>query len=451
MTDGEAEIDMTSLDPRRYGPWITTEYACRKNEEAYDHVFILHHPDEERPAARPLRTAPCYDRMAARGAQFGQVAGWERPTYFAEPGFDDHAARSFRRGGWWARAEAEAQAIRDRVGLIDVTPFAKHEVSGKGAAAFLEWYATNALPKVGRVSLTYTLSPVGTVASEYTVARLAEDRFYLVSAGAWHAYDHDLLMRAIEDARGEFGDIRLSEVTSQMGVFAVTGPGAREVLRGLVADADPQGALSNRRFPWLSVRDLELGMVPVRAMRVSYTGSLGWELHHPMEMQNHLFDRLMAAGEPHGLRLCGSRAMNWLRQEKSYRAWGAELGRDATPLEAGLDRFVDCTRPFRGKAAMRETGIRSRCVTLLIDGPDDADPWGREALYDGDGGARVGRLTSGGWSVSLGRQIGMGYVTPDRARPGTRLRVKMLDRLWDAEVVEDTPWDPGNAALRADG
>ncbi len=238
-------------------------------------------------------------------------------------------------------------------------------------------------------------------------------------------------------------------MTSQYGVFAVTGPKARDVLGALVVDAEPATKLSNKRFPWLSVRGLELGMVPVRALRVSYTGSLGWELHHPMEMQNHLFDRLMQAGEAHGVKLCGTRAMNWLRQEKSYRAFGAELGRDATPLEAGLDRFVDCTRPFHGKAAMQETGVRAKCVTLLIDGPDAADPWGREALYDGD--VRVGRLTSGGWSVSLGRQIGMGYVSPDRARPGTRLSVKMLDRLWPVEVVDDSPWDPANEALRVDG
>ncbi len=394
MTHGEAEIDMTSLDPRRYGPWMTTEYACRKNEEAYEHVYILHHPDEERPAARPLRTAPCYDRLKARGAQFGQVNGWERPNYFAGPGFDDAASRSFRRGGWWQYAEAEARAVRETAGLIDASAFAKHRVSGPGAGAFLEWYTTNALPKVGRVSLTYALSPLGTVASEYTIARLTEDTFYLVSAGAWAAYDGDLLARAIEEADGRFGAITLSEVTTQWGVFALAGPRAREILRGLVGDPEPATALSNKRFPWLSARKLELGMCPTLALRVAYTGELGWELHHPIEMQNHLFDRLMEEGEPLGLRLVGMRAQNWLRQEKSYRAFGAELGRDATPIEAGLDRFVNSAQAFRGKAAMEETGVRSRCVTLFVEGPDDADPWGREALYDGE--RRVGRLTSGG-------------------------------------------------------
>ena len=190
-------------------------------------------------------------------------------------------------------------------------------------------------------------------------------------------------------------------------------------------------------------------MCPVEALRVAYTGELGWELHHPVEMQNYLFDRLMQAGEPMGLRLVGARAQNWLRQEKSYRAFGTELGRDATPLEAGLDRFVDLGKEFHGKAAMLETGIRSKCVTLLVDGPDDADPWGREALYSG--GVKVGRLTSGGYSVAFGKSIGMGYVEPELADVGTRLEVRMQDRLWPAEIVPDSPYDPENARIRVDG
>jgi Glycine cleavage system T protein (aminomethyltransferase) len=190
-------------------------------------------------------------------------------------------------------------------------------------------------------------------------------------------------------------------------------------------------------------------MCPVMAIRVAYTGELGWELHHPIEMQNYLWDRLMEAGAPFGMKLVGARAQNWLRQEKSYRAFGHELGRDATPLEAGLDRFVDCTRPYVGKPAMLAKGVRSKCVTLLIDGPEDADPWGREALYDGE--TRVGRLTSGGYSVAFGKSIGMGYVSPGLAAPGTKLMVKMQDRLWPAEVTEDSPFDPKNARIRADG
>ncbi|WP_339822576.1 FAD-dependent oxidoreductase [Sulfitobacter dubius] len=448
MVEGEAEIDMASLDPKRYGDWMTTEYAARKNEEAYDHVYILHHPDEERPACRPLRTSPAYDRQAARGAQFGQLNGWERPNYFAPEGFSDHDSRSFRRGGWWQHAVEEARAIREGVGLIDATAFTKHLVRGPGATAFLDWFTCNKLPSVGRINLTYALTGAGTTRTEYTIVRLAQDEYYLVSAGAWSAYDSDYLRKAIADKMPEVGYVECHDVTTQWGVFAIAGPKSRDVLRDLVRDAEPDTVLSNKRFPWLTMRNIELGMVPVRAIRVAYTGELGWELHHPIEMQNHLFDQLEKAGAPHGMKLVGARAQNWLRQEKSYRAFGNELGRDATPLEADLPRFVDLSKEFHGKQAMVDHGIHVKCVTILIDGPEDADPWGREVLYNGE--RCTGRLTSGGYSVAFGKSIGMGYVQVEDAVVGTKLKVKMLDQLWEAEVVEDSPYDPKNQRIRAD-
>ncbi len=452
MVEGEAEIDMASLDPKRYGSWMTTEYAEKKNEECYSHVYILHHPDEEREAARPLRTAPAYDMQKAEGAQFGQVNGWERPNYYGPkdaPESFDHDARSFRRGGWWQYAVDEARAIREGVGLIDATAFTKHVVRGPGATAFLDWFTCNKLPKVGRINLTYALTGHGTTRTEYTIVRLSEDEYYLVSAGAWTAYDADFLLKAAEYKRDEFGWIDIHDVTTQWGVFAIAGPKSRDVLNEIVRDETPETVLSNKRFPWLSMRDIELGMCPVRAIRVAYTGELGWELHHPIEMQRYLWNRLTEAGAKHGMKLVGARAQNWLRQEKSYRAFGTELGRDATPLEAGLDRFVDLDKDFHGKAKMVETGVRFMCVTVLVDGPDDADPWGREALYAGD--TRVGRLTSGGYSVAFGKSIGMGYVTPDHAAPGTTLQVKIQNRLWNAVVTEDSPYDPKNEVIRKDG
>ncbi|WP_158972126.1 GcvT family protein [Chachezhania sediminis] len=453
MVEGEAEIDMASLDPKRYGSWMTTEYAARKNEECYSHVFILHHPDEEREACRPLRTAPAYERQKALGAQFGQVNGFERPNYYGPldaPDSFDHDARSFRRGGWWKYAVEEARAIREGVGLVDASAFAKHEVKGPGATAFLDWFTCNKLPKIGRINLTYALTEAGTTRTEYTIVRRGENDYYLVSAGAWAAYDADYLQKSAEDfmaAGGEF--VVLHDVTTQWGVFAVAGPRSRDLLKKLVRDADPEAVLSNKRFPWLTMRNIELEMCPVMAIRVAYTGELGWELHHPIEMQTYLWDRLMAAGVEFGLKPVGARAQNWLRQEKSYRAFGNELGRDATPLEADLPRFVDLSKDFRGKAAMEAKGIRSKCVTVLIDGPADADPWGREALYLD--GVKVGRLTSGGYSVHFGKSVGMGYVSPELAVPGTKLEVKMLNQLWPVEVVEDSPYDPSNAAIRIDG
>ncbi len=454
MVEGEAEIDMASLDPKRYGPWMTTEYAARKNEEAYAHVYILHHPDEEREACRPLRTVPAYDRQKALGAQFGQVNGWERPNYYGPrdaPEDFDRKARSFRRGAWWPHAVEEARAIRGGVGLIDASAFAKHAVRGPGAAAFLDRFTCNKLPVVGRINLTYALTQAGTTRTEYTIVRLAENEFVLISAGAWAAYDADYLRKAAEDFMASGGGwVDIHDISSQWGTFAIAGPRTREVLGPLVRDAEPETVLSNKRFPWLAMRRIELGMCPVYAVRVAYTGELGWELYHPIEMQTYLWDRLMEAGEGPGLKPVGARAQNWLRQEKSYRAFGNELGRDATPLEAGLDRFVDLSKEFVGKQEMLAKGIRAKCCTMLIDGPEDADPWGREALYAEDG-SRVGRLTSGGYSVVFGKSIGMGYVRPDLASEGTRLKVKMFDRLWDATVTHDSPYDPKNEVIRKDG
>ncbi|MEM0943936.1 MAG: aminomethyltransferase family protein, partial [Pseudomonadota bacterium] len=375
--------------------------------------------------------------------------GWERPNYFAPEGFDDHGSRSFRRGGWWQYALEEAKAVREGVGLFDATAFTKHRVRGPGATQFLDWLTCNKLPRVGRINLTYGLTEAGTVRTEFTIVRLAEDDYYCVTAGAAQLYDSDYLVKQAEAKRAEFGWIEVWDVSTQWGVLAIAGPKSREVLRPLVVDGDPGTALSNKRFPWLSMRNIDLKMCPTMAIRVAYTGELGWELHHPMEMQNYLFDQIMAAGEPHGLTLCGARAQNWLRQEKSYRAFGSDLGRDATPLESGLDRFVDMEKSFKGKEAMVETGLRARCVTVLIDGPADADPWGREALLAD--GRKVGRLTSGGYSVAFGKQIGIGYVEPGFETVGQKLEVRMFRELYGAEVVEDSPYDPKNATIRVDG
>ncbi|MGB1214030.1 MAG: FAD-dependent oxidoreductase, partial [Pikeienuella sp.] len=198
MTQGEAEIDMWSLDPRRYGSWVNREYTQKKNEECYEHVYILHHPDEERPAARALRTPPVYDRFKAAGAQFGQVNGWERPNYFGPLDADenfDHDARSFRRGGWWKYAEAEAKAVREGAGLFDATAFTKHRIAGPGATAFLDWLTCNKLPKIGRINLTYGLTDAGTIRTEFTIVREADDEYYVVTAGAAQAYDSDYMKK----------------------------------------------------------------------------------------------------------------------------------------------------------------------------------------------------------------------------------------------------------------
>ena len=446
MINGEAEIDMTSLDPKRYGSWITTEYTARKNEECYEHVYVLHHPDEERPACRPLRTFPCYERLKNYGAQFGQVNGWERPNYFAEKDFNDLNSRSFRRGKWWEYTQNEAKAIREKVGLIDISAFTKHLVKGPGAALFLDWFTCNNLPKINRISLTYSLTSTGTVRSEYTIVRKSQNEFYLISAGALTDYDKDYLIKNAADKEKEFGYIEIQDVTSQFGAFAIAGPKSKDFLISMINDKEPSELFSNKNFPWLSCKNVELDMIPILAIRVAYTGELGWELHYPVELQNKLFDILLDAGKNFDLKLVGSRAQNWLRQEKSYRAFGNELGRDAGLVEAGLDKFVNLNKEFLGKSGLQYHSITSKCVTLLIDGPKDCDPWGREAIYKED--KTVGRLTSGGYSVVFEKSIGMGYINKELANPGEKLEVKILNQLWPATIVEDSPYDRDNLKLK---
>ena len=446
MINGEAEIDMTSLDPKRYGSWITTEYTARKNEECYEHVYVLHHPDEERPACRPLRTFPCYEKLKNYGAQFGQVNGWERPNYFATKDFNDLDSRSFRRGKWWEYTKNEAKAIREKVGLIDISAFTKHLVKGPGATLFLDWFTCNNLPKINRISLTYSLTSTGTVRSEYTIVRKSQNEFYLISAGALTDYDKDYLIKNAEDKQKEFGYIEIQDVTSQFGAFAIAGPKSKEFLISMINDKEPSELFSNKNFPWLSSKNIELDMIPILAIRVAYTGELGWELHYPVEFQNKLLDILLKAGKKFDLKLVGSRAQNWLRQEKSYRAFGNELGRDAGLVEAGLDKFVNLNKEFLGKSGLQNRSIKSKCVTLLIDGPKDCDPWGREAIYKE--GKTVGRLTSGGYSVVFEKSIGMGYINNELANLGEKLEVKILNQLWPATIVEDSPYDTDNLKLK---
>jgi len=445
ITEGEAEIDTLALDPRRFGPYGTRPYAIKKNEEAYEHVFVVHYPDEERAAARPLRTAPSYDRLRARGAVFGQKFGWERPNFYG-PGGDFKESWSFRRGNWWPYVKAEAEAIRHNVGLIEAGAFAKYLATGPGVNDWAEHLVANRLPqKDGRIQLTHALTKNGGVRSEFTILRDGPESLYLVGAGALESYDWDYLTRSLPADRS----VQLQKVTTQYGVFVVAGPNARKVLAPVVDRLD----LGNKAFPWLTAQHATVGMAPVRLLRVNYVGELGWEIHHPIEYHNHILDTLLEAGEPHGMKLVGIRAMNWLRLEKSYRGMGSELSKEVTAWESGLDRFIrlDKNADFIGRAALErqkaDKSLRWQLVTLLIDGPQDADPWGVESLWAGD--TVVGRATGGGFSVAFNKQIALGFVRPEHAAVGTALSIRMLGEKHPAVVVQDSPYDPENTKARA--
>lgn len=467
IVDGEPTIDMMGVDPRRFGDYAGRGYLIEKNEEAYAKVFTVHYPDEEREAGRALRRTPCYDRMKALGAVFGSVFGWERPNWFAPPGYaltdadlnkpdvllnDNHPVVegepirekwSFRRSNYFEHVGNECRHVHEKVGIQDMSAFAKCEISGPGAEAWLDQLLTNAVPKKqGRVSLSYLLTAKGGVRSEFTVYKMGPQRFYLVSAGAYERHDHDYLKKALP----RDGSVTFERLTTAMGVLVLAGPRARDVLKK-VTDAD----LSNEAFPWLTGQKISIGLAPVDALRVNFIGELGWEIHHPIEMQNYIFDLLMEAGAEFDIKPFGIRAMTLMALEKSYKLIPRELSVEYAAYESGLDRFISLKKPtFFGKDALlawKEKGLANTLVTLEVHGVTDADARGSEAIYRGD--EIVGRATSGGYGWRVGKSLALAMIRPDLAVPGAEFEIAILGKRHKATLIPDSPFDPENVALRS--
>ena len=443
IVEGEPTIDMNGVDPRRFGEYATKSFLKEKNEEAYANVFTVHYPDEEREAARPLRTTPCYDRLKAMGAVFGQKFGWERANWFAPEGVAAEDHWSFRRSNWFDYVGAEVANVTTNCGLLDMSAFAKCRIEGPGAEAFLENLIANKLPKkVGRVILAHALAPRGGVHSEFTIMREAEDSFYIVSAGAAQRLDHDWLKKHMPDDRS----VSYTNLTNSMGVLVLAGPKSRDLLQKLTLSD-----LSNAAFPWLSGQQINVHLAPSLAMRVNFVGELGWELHHPIEYQNHIFDALFAAGAEFGLKPFGIRAMDAMRLEKSYRMVGTEMSIEYAAFESGLHRFVQMQKEsFIGRdglAAWQEKGFTNSFVTLEVKGTEDADALGGNPLYKD--GKLVGRATSGGYGFRVKKSLALAMVSPELTEAGTVLEIDILGRRFDAVVIEESPFDPANEKLRA--
>jgi len=444
IVEGEPTIDMTGVDPRRYGNYATESYLIEKNEEAYANVFTIHYPDEEREGARPLRTAPCYDRLKALGAVFGAKFGWERANWFAPEGVAQEDDWSFRRSQWFKHIGNEVRNTTENVGLLDMSAFAKARVSGPGAEAFLDRLIANRVPKkVGRVNLCHALSHGGGVHSEYTIIRESDQSFYVVSAGALQSVDHDWMRKHMPDD----GSVQFTNITNAMGVLIVAGPNSRKLMERV----SPRFDFSNEAFPWLTSRWIDVGHAPSLAARANYVGELGWELHHPIEYQNHIFDHLMEAGADLGIKPFGIRAMDSMRMEKSYRMMGTELSIEYAALESKLDRFVHLNKgDFIGRDALvkwQEKGFANELVTIRIDNIKDADVIGGNPIYHD--GKMVGRATSGNYGFRVEQSLAMGMVPPALANVGTTFEIEILGERYPAVIVEESPFDPDNLRLRA--
>jgi 4-methylaminobutanoate oxidase (formaldehyde-forming) len=409
IVGGESPMDLWPVDIRRFGsihrdrPWVLT-----RTLEAYAKHYTMAWPHEEHESGRPLRVSPLYRRLKDQGACFGSKLGWERPNWFAPAGMEPRDDYSYGRQNWFDAVGAEHRAVRERVGVFDQTSFAKFLVVGRDAEAALSWIAGNDVAKpVGSLVYTQMLNQRGGIECDLTVSRLAEDEYYVVTGTGFATHDFTWIKANIRDGL----DARILDVTSAYAVLSLMGPRARDVLAA-VTDAD----VSNAAFPFGSWREIMIAGAPVRALRVTYVGELGWELHIPVEMATAVYDALMTAGRPQGIANAGYRAIESLRLEKGYRAWGADIGPDHTPLEAGLGWSVKLRQntPFLGREALVAQAVqplKKRLAGFTVDDPDIV-LLGRETIFRD--GRQVGWLTSGGYGYTVAKNIGYGYVrNPD--------------------------------------
>jgi dimethylglycine dehydrogenase len=443
VVNGEPDWDVWPLDSRRYLPFANRTYVLAKALETYQNEYGVAYPQEERPAGRPAKTSPLYERLRAAGAVYGARGGWERAVYYAQPGDPPGSECSFRRPHWHRAVARECAAVASAVALLDLPGFTKFEVTGRGAAAWIDTLIAGQLPREGRAALNYCCSPRGGIVTEMTVSRLAGERFWLVSAAAGERHDEDWLHAHLSQRHDP---VAIANLTARYGSLIVVGPRSRELLTR-ITDAD----LSNDAFPWLAVRTISIGYTEVLAMRLNYVGELGWELHVPSEHLTGVHELLVGAGRDLGLTHFGLYAMDSLRLEKCYRSWKVDLTTEYTPFRASLDRFVRPDKPadFIGKEALRREvaeGPAERFVPLLVDA-GDADAAAVSIVYRGKD--VVGLVTSGGYGYRLDRSIALAYVRTDLSRPGTELEVEILGERCRAVVGREPLYDPENLRLRS--
>jgi dimethylglycine dehydrogenase len=439
VTEGATEWDMWSCDPRRFTGFEDTDYCVKKGMEVYGHEYAMHFPHHAWPEGRGKKLSAVHDRTTALGAQFGAYNGWERALWYARPGDDisEDAQRTWDRAGpWYGAVAAECAAVRDAAGMLDLPGFSRFVIEGPGAADWLARQITGKAPNVGRLGLAYFADDAGRIVTEMSVARLGEDQLLLITAATAQAHDREWLLWHLD------AGLRLREETDAWSTQILTGPLSRDILAA-VSDADLAKG-------WLTFQDATIAGVPVFLMRVSFAGELGWEIHTRRGDTPAVWDAVMTAGAPHGLRPFGMFALNSLRMEKGYRAWKGDLSTDYTVLQGGLERFVDWAKPdFRGRAALaaeKQRGVTKRFCTLVIDAGDQDPPYMSTIWHQGQ---VVGELTSGYFGHRVGACIGLGMLTTEVNVPGTQVEVEIFGKRYPAVVQDDAPlWDAKNARIR---
>jgi 4-methylaminobutanoate oxidase (formaldehyde-forming) len=438
IIEGEPSLDLWRLDIRRLGPHHRSHtYAVQRANEVYAHHYSMSWPYEEMTSARPLRTSPLYQRLKKMGAVFGEKYGWERPNWFAPKGVASKDRLGWGLPNWFEHVGKEHEAVRTKAGIIDQTSFGKIEIKGPGSLQFLQKITGNQMDKpAGSLTYTQMLNEKGGIECDLTVCRLGEDHFYLVTGTAFIKHDLHWIRKHLSGDSSVF----VSDVTSSKACIVLCGPQARNVLKQLTDDD-----LSNEGFPYMTFKEVSIGYAPVLALRITYVGELGYELHMPVEYGPYVYDALWEAGKPFGLINAGYRCIDSLRLEKGYRYWSGDISPEYTPFEAGLDFCVKLDKgDFIGRKALlaqKEKGVTRKLCCLAIDsGP--LMPVGKEAILDGD--KVIGLVTSGGYGHTIKKPIAYGYLPIHYSEPGTRLQIEVAATRYEATVEKEPLYDPEN-------
>jgi glycine cleavage system aminomethyltransferase T/glycine/D-amino acid oxidase-like deaminating enzyme len=442
---GEPALDLWHMDVRRFGAhYRSPSYSLKRIRETYETYYDIKYPAHEREAGRPLRVSPVNAWHRDHEAAFGEKSGWERVNWYesnAEAGDEGMRPRGWAGQNWSPAIGAEHVACREAAALFDESSFSKIEIAGPGAAALLERLCDNQVARdVGRITYTQMLNSRGGIECDFTVARLADERFSIVTGTAFGNHDREWIRRHLPDD----GSVHVQDVTSAWACLGIWGPRSRDVLAPLT----PQ-SLANEDFPYMSVREITVGDVPVRALRVTYVGELGWELYCPTEYGLTLWRTLWEAGQPHGLVAGGYRAIDSLRLEKGYRVWGADITPDETPYEGGLGFCVKMDKPggFLGREALAQAGQPDRRLACLTLADPRSVALGNEPVRVG--GEVVGRITTGGYGYTIGCSIAYAYLPPEQAQPGIELDVEIFGSWIEGAVAEEPLFDPRSERIRS--
>ena len=442
MIEGEPSTDIMGMDVARFGPFASKGYTYRKAQEFYRRRFSIVYPNEELPVARPLRTSPLYDIQKSKNAVFGAAYGLEAPLWFAPEGMEPHEKPTYLRSNAFEPTAAECKAVREGVGIMEITGFAKYDVTGPNAEAWLSELLANRMPREGRMMLSPMLAPTGKIIGDFTIAKLSDEHFMIFGSGAAENYH----MRWFQNRMPDSGvSVRPRRV--DLAGVSIAGPKSRELLSRLTHGHQD---ISAEGFKFLDFKPLHLGMVDALVGRITFTGDLGYEIWVESDYLRTLYHSLFMAGEDLGLRDFGSRALNSLRLEKSFGGWMREYRPDYTPLEAGMDRFVDLRKnSFVGREAVmkqRDEGVKRKLITLEID-VDQADAMADEPIFF-DGGV-VGWVTSGGFSHHTGKSLALGYVKAEAAENAEGYAVEILGDIRPARRLAQPIFDPEGARMRS--